>query len=237
MTARADIPPDLTDDEKASLFQYLDASLNSEILYALLYGIYTGILAVTLWHIFINKRWRNRRALVVVIILLYTLISINFAVNWPFVCSAFIQNGQSFWTVYSKLIAVDQAAYLEMDLVLLDGLGTALAYCSASNPFPNFRNCDPGFTYLDAIAGVARGVAPTLLVGRAAAGHTQPTEEHDESSPVSTIRFQTSSQSSQPSQPFTSSFQGSTMQSAVLDMDIEAQTERPDELVVSVMNN
>ncbi len=38
MSTQADIPSDLTDDDKAFLFQTLDASLNSVILYALLHG-------------------------------------------------------------------------------------------------------------------------------------------------------------------------------------------------------
>ncbi len=75
-----------------------------------------------------------------------------------------------------------------------------------------------------------------LLVGRAAAGHTVPAEEHDESVMASTLRFQTSSQSSQPSQLSTSSFLESTMQSTVLEEDIEAQMGRADELVVSAIN-
>ncbi len=38
MATQTDIPSDLTDDDKAAMFQKLDAALNSEILYALLYG-------------------------------------------------------------------------------------------------------------------------------------------------------------------------------------------------------
>ncbi|KAK0232326.1 hypothetical protein EDD85DRAFT_956165 [Armillaria nabsnona] len=57
MVTQIDIPSDLTNDYKAAIFQLLDANLNSTILYALLHGIYTGILAVTLWNIFINKYW------------------------------------------------------------------------------------------------------------------------------------------------------------------------------------
>ena len=63
--------------------------------------------------IVINKCWPKQRALVVIIILLYVLTTINFAANWAFTCSAYIENGQSFWTVYSKLGGVNQAAYLE----------------------------------------------------------------------------------------------------------------------------
>ncbi len=37
MSTQADIPSDLTDDDKAIMFQYIDALLNSMILYALLH--------------------------------------------------------------------------------------------------------------------------------------------------------------------------------------------------------
>ncbi|PBK95004.1 hypothetical protein ARMGADRAFT_73636 [Armillaria gallica] len=94
------------------MFQFLDTQLNCEMLYALLHGVYTGILAVTLWNIFIDKRWPLRRALVVVIILLYVLITISFAVGWSSMHSAFIGNGQSFRTVYLKLNGM-RAFYLE----------------------------------------------------------------------------------------------------------------------------
>ncbi|KAK0446410.1 uncharacterized protein EV420DRAFT_1648086 [Desarmillaria tabescens] len=326
MATQTDIPPDLTDEDKAFIFQYLDANLNNQILYALLHGIYTGILAVTLWNISINKRWPIRRALVVIIILLYAFTTINFAVSWSLIYSAFIRNGQSFWTAFSKLNGVDQVAYWEMGIaasmstlladsyiiwccwmvwgqrwliVLLPILSLIFRNCASpdslfmmlyvsfilattlwctlliifrilsvtgvrrgagsrlrvyrhfievlveSSAFYSItlilylaffiRNDFQQF-YIEAIAGIMKGVAPTLIVGRAAAGHTRPNEEHDESSPVSTIRFQTSSQSSQPSQPSTASFQNSTVQSAVLEEDIEAQRsgERSDELVVVI---
>ncbi len=69
MATQTDIPSGLTNDDKAFLFQLLDAQLNPGILYALLHGeqrcsvsvltcrcwlmsgIYTGILVVTLWNI------------------------------------------------------------------------------------------------------------------------------------------------------------------------------------------
>ncbi|SJL18473.1 uncharacterized protein ARMOST_22062 [Armillaria ostoyae] len=109
MATQTDIPSDLTDGYKFYIFQILDAQLNSIILYALLHGIYTGILAVTLWNIFINKCWPIRRAMVFVIILLHALISTNFAANWSFTHSAFITNEQSFWTIYLMLCGADQA--------------------------------------------------------------------------------------------------------------------------------
>ncbi|PBK81485.1 hypothetical protein ARMGADRAFT_1171384 [Armillaria gallica] len=94
------------------MFQFLDVQLNCGMLYALLHGVYTGILAVTVWNIFINKLWPIRRALVLVIILLYILITASFAVGWSSMHSAFIGNGRSFRTVYSKLNDM-RAFYLE----------------------------------------------------------------------------------------------------------------------------
>ncbi|KAK0454008.1 uncharacterized protein EV420DRAFT_1645228 [Desarmillaria tabescens] len=116
MAIQADIPPDLTNNDKAFLFQFLNTALNSGILYALLHGIYTGILTVTLWNIFINKSWPIRRAMVVIIILLYALITINFTIKWSTICSAFIKNGRSFFTIYLKLENGAQVAYWEMGI-------------------------------------------------------------------------------------------------------------------------
>ncbi len=151
------------------------------------HSMYTGILAVTLWNIcepeisplwhpswswmtVINKCWQIRQGLVVVIILLHGLTTINFAANWSYMHSAFIENEKSFWTLYLWLNSSTQSAFLvgaiasamstittdlymvcatwwnysheliivlTLDLVLLDGLGTALACCSTSNTFPN----------------------------------------------------------------------------------------------------
>ncbi|PBK97569.1 hypothetical protein ARMGADRAFT_1135155 [Armillaria gallica] len=338
MATQVDIPSDLTGDDKAFIFKTLDALLNSRILLASLHGIYTGILAVTLWNIFINKRWPSRRTLVIIIILLYALITINFAAQLSFMCSGFIENGQNFWTVFTKINSWNQALNWEtgipatMSTILADSyiiwccwmvwgqcwlivllpilclitatvskiieihdeyfntarLGTVSLVLYSSSILTTTLWCtvfiifriltvtgvrharaggrlrvfhrfiavlvessalysialiinlvlfirnDFGQDYADVIAGIVKGVAPTLLIGRAAAGHTRPTEEYDESATVSTLRFQTSSQSSQHSQPSEASFQGFTRQSAVLEMDIEAQREQSDELAVAV---
>ncbi|PBK70877.1 hypothetical protein ARMSODRAFT_1003375 [Armillaria solidipes] len=323
MATQTGIPSDLTDNEKTSTFQLLDGQLNSTILYALLYGIYTGILAVTLWNIFINKCWPIRRALVVFIILLHVLTTLDFAANWSWARFAFIENGQSFWTVYLILQSTDAATWI-MDIVA--SISTILAdshmiwccwmvwgrrwlvvllpifslvsaivsrtmreYYNRTNAFAVadiflmlyisfnlattlsctlliiyrivavagirrgavgrlgvFRRFievlvessalysislilvlafiirdDFGVVDFDIIAGIAKGIAPTLLVGRAAAGHTRPREDSDGST-VSSLHFQTSSEPSTTS----SQREESTVQSSVLAMDIEAQPER-----------
>ncbi|PBK94634.1 hypothetical protein ARMGADRAFT_60214 [Armillaria gallica] len=128
MATCTDIPLDLTDDFKALLFQRLDAQLNSGILYALLYGLYTGIFAVTLRSIFIKKLECRpiRRAVVVAIILLHALMTIHFVANWSWICVAFIKNRQSFWTVYVTLEGRSpEAAYWV--LCITSSIGTILA--------------------------------------------------------------------------------------------------------------
>ncbi|PBK98826.1 hypothetical protein ARMGADRAFT_1162086 [Armillaria gallica] len=316
MATQTDIPSVLTNDEKAFTYQVLDAVLNSIILYALLYGIYTGILAVSLWNIFINKCWPIRQAVVVVIILLYTLIAVNFAVNWSYMCFAFVEDGQNFWAVSSDLDSTTQTIYWEtgisasvstsladlymiwccwmiwgqcwlvvllpifslvcafvlktmevyygyvngqasldifLILYIVFNLVTTL-YCTlliiyrivavtgvrhgAVGRLRVYRHFievlvessalyslsvildlafsihdDAGLYYLNTIAGIAKGVAPTLLVGRAAAGHTHPREDSDGST-VSSLHFQTPSE-----------LEESSIQSAVT-MDIEAQAEQ-----------
>ncbi|PBK81685.1 hypothetical protein ARMGADRAFT_1039188 [Armillaria gallica] len=112
MATQTDIPSELTNDDKALVFQILDTWLNSEILYALLHGIYTGILAVTLWNIFINKCWPIRRAVVVIIILLHALITISFGANWSYIHFAFIENRQNYWTVYLIFRSTNAATWV-----------------------------------------------------------------------------------------------------------------------------
>ncbi|KAK0448487.1 uncharacterized protein EV420DRAFT_1711847 [Desarmillaria tabescens] len=97
MAAQTDFPPGLTE---AAIHQLLDYELNSGIFYFLLHGIYTGVLAVTLWSIYISKSQPIRRGLVIVTIVLYITTSINVAITWSSICSAFIDHGQNLWTKY-----------------------------------------------------------------------------------------------------------------------------------------
>ncbi|KAK0480817.1 hypothetical protein IW261DRAFT_1144346 [Armillaria novae-zelandiae] len=323
MVIETGIPPDLTDDDKAFMFQVLNADLNCGILYALLYGIYTGMFAVTLWYIFINKCW-IRPAVVVVIILIYSLITIEFAAYLSFIRFAFIENGQSFWTVYLILEGAHTATWvMGITASISTGLGdlymiwccwmiwgqhwipvllpimslvtalvsrTILEYHGYVNsPAPTsvsftmlmvyisfnlatslsctlliiyrimavarhavgrlgvyrrvievlvessalysmflildlaFVICgsDVQWYYLDIVVGTVKGVAPTLLVGRAAAGYTRPTYDSDRST-VSSLHFQTPSENDMAS----SRPEESSVQSSVLEMDIEARPER-----------
>ncbi|KAK0192744.1 hypothetical protein F5146DRAFT_1041288 [Armillaria mellea] len=73
-----------------------------------------------------------------------------------------------------------------------------------------------GGYYSDVIAGIAKGIAPTLLVGRVAAGHTRPNDDCDEIA-ISTLRFQP------PSEAGTTNPQESTTQTSAVEIDIEGQ--------------
>ncbi len=53
-----------------------------------------------------SKRRPIRRTLVAVVVLLYALITIGFVASLSNTSSAFVKNGQSFWTVLSKLTSV-----------------------------------------------------------------------------------------------------------------------------------
>ncbi|KAK0473675.1 hypothetical protein IW261DRAFT_1423377 [Armillaria novae-zelandiae] len=200
----------LTDNDKASVFQYLDAYLNSTILYALLYGMYTGITAVTLWNI----------SLVLVIVLLHGLTTINFAVNWLWVHFAFIQNGKSFWTVFLKSYNGSQA------MLVVEGITSSMSTIIADLYI--IWCCWmvwgqywitvllPILSLIAATASIARGVAPALLIGRAAAGHTQPNNDDD---------------STASSEASTTSYQEPIIESLVYEVDIEAQQEQREELI------
>ncbi len=63
----------------------------------------------------INKCWTIRQATVIVIILLHSLITINFAANWSWTHFAFIKNAQSFWTVYLFLVDTNAVTWV-MDI-------------------------------------------------------------------------------------------------------------------------
>ncbi|PBK89760.1 hypothetical protein ARMGADRAFT_1167140 [Armillaria gallica] len=115
MAYQPDIPPNLSDREMA--YQTLDAKLNSSILYALLHGIYTGIVAITLWNFFTHKsRPIGRQFVVTVMVLLFITTTISLAFNWSYMISAFIDNSQSFWSMYSVFVDPQNSILLGEDI-------------------------------------------------------------------------------------------------------------------------
>ncbi|PBK98850.1 hypothetical protein ARMGADRAFT_1026730 [Armillaria gallica] len=265
MATQTDIPSELTNDDKALVFQILDTWLNSEILYALLYGIYTGILAVTLWNI---STWVFSIAAAISTILadLYMIWCcwMVWGQHWLVVLlpifslvSAIISRAMTvyynkvnpaspLWNIFEMLyISLNLVTTLSCTLLIIyrivavtgirhgamgrlgvyryfiQVLMESSALYSISVilylAFIIHDPSDPASYYFDAIASIAKGVAPTLLIGRAAAGHTCPRDDSDEST-LSSLHFQTPSTTS-------SQHEESTIQSSVFAVDIEAQPE------------
>ncbi|SJL13665.1 uncharacterized protein ARMOST_17112 [Armillaria ostoyae] len=290
MAAQTNIPPDVTDPDKALIFYKLDAELNSVILYSLLHGIYTGIVVVSLGNlIFMNKSRPTGRATTVIIILLYISTTITFAFAWSYVHSMFIGHGQTLWTKYIlyqnpgvgitigaatasafstvladstmvwrcwivwgrrwltvllpglllvshmvfKIIAMSKhyappdgyllgyvlcssfalattlwctllIIYRIVDTVARSRLGayyhvieilveSSALYAISLILFVAFyaRN-DATMYYFDVLSAITRGIAPTFLVGRVAAGHARP-DEYWQEGIISSLRFATDS--------------------------------------------
>ncbi|KAK0466018.1 uncharacterized protein EV420DRAFT_806906 [Desarmillaria tabescens] len=103
---------DLPATEIAFIVQELDTSLNANILDSLLHGVYTGIVAVTLWNIFIASPRPNGKAIVAIIIILHILTSINLAFQWSYMRSTLVDNAQNLWTKYLRIYKAGDISFL-----------------------------------------------------------------------------------------------------------------------------
>ncbi|KAK0222373.1 hypothetical protein IW262DRAFT_976411 [Armillaria fumosa] len=81
--------------EEKNFLNILDLNLNATILQALLHGLYTGIVAITLWTAFSSSRLLRSAFLHAIIVTLYALSIISFGTNWTFERSAFIEHDNS----------------------------------------------------------------------------------------------------------------------------------------------
>ncbi|PBL01875.1 hypothetical protein ARMGADRAFT_1023267 [Armillaria gallica] len=238
MTIQIDIPADLTANNIAAIFYMLNTILHSNIFNSFLHGIYTGVITITLWNIFTSKAQSNSRIIFTIIILLYLLSLVEFAIGWSTLYSGFIDHDIYFGSVYQELSSNSALAILGIgitsgigtilsdstlitkanhnsDLALLDGLGTVLE----NNAF-SYSIVVP---YSDCVAAITRGIAPTLIFERIAAGRAHPDnawEESDniEGSVISSLHF--GSLSNDQSQ---SDSEGDVITSVTADSDLEAQ--------------
>ncbi|KAK0227591.1 hypothetical protein IW262DRAFT_1454732 [Armillaria fumosa] len=322
MTYQLDIPPDLGDSDITAVNQYLDDHLNTQIFYALLHGVYTGLFAVTLWIVVTHKSRPIGRVTNAAIILLFILTTINFGFNWFFISSTFIGHAQSFQSTYFMLLYSQNSIFLAINitdvlttiiadstliwrcwivsgqlwpavlppiLMLISGTvfklkDTYQRYTSGTEYVLGFVLCvsftlattiwctaliiyfilaagrasdgiggglgvyrkaieiliqsstlylaflilfvplefrgDRAALYIDTVSGIARGIAPTLLVGRVAAGHAH-SDDSWQGSTMSSLHFGTSR--SQNSEQL--SLEEEASQSSVPDRDLEAQWE------------
>ncbi|PBK96148.1 hypothetical protein ARMGADRAFT_1061787 [Armillaria gallica] len=97
-------PPDLSQGDKKIIFDELDLNLNRMIMQALLYGLYTGIVAITLWTIFSSPKRIRSTFPCTIIVILYGLSTILFGVNWAFLHRAFIGQGDNCYTVFKTYL-------------------------------------------------------------------------------------------------------------------------------------
>ncbi|PBK61734.1 hypothetical protein ARMSODRAFT_624041 [Armillaria solidipes] len=96
-------PSDISQDDKQGIFITLDVNLNSMVLQALLHGLYTGIVSVTLWMILTSPKQLRGTSLFTMIAILYVLLTTLFAMAWATMHHAFIENGDSYYTVITEL--------------------------------------------------------------------------------------------------------------------------------------
>ncbi|PBK96221.1 hypothetical protein ARMGADRAFT_1077725 [Armillaria gallica] len=99
-------PADLPQYERDLIFESLDMNFNRTILESLLQGLYTVIIAITLWTTFSTPKKSGNSFLLTVVITLYILTTVDFGVSWAYQRRAFIQNGDNFFTVFFALQAV-----------------------------------------------------------------------------------------------------------------------------------
>ncbi|KAK0429771.1 hypothetical protein EV421DRAFT_2042523 [Armillaria borealis] len=97
-------PPHLSQYDRSVIFGVLDQELNCMILQALLHGLYTGIVVVTLWTIFSSPKWLRSTFLRTTIITLYVLSTIVFAMYWVFDRHAFIEHGDNYHSMFAALV-------------------------------------------------------------------------------------------------------------------------------------
>ncbi|KAK0201361.1 hypothetical protein DFS33DRAFT_979657 [Desarmillaria ectypa] len=99
-------PPDIPQDYKTVIFSVLDLNLNTMVLQALLHGLCTGIVMITLWTIFSSPKKLRSTFLRIIIITLYVLSTILFGMNWAFERRAFIGCGDNYYSVYTTLVDI-----------------------------------------------------------------------------------------------------------------------------------
>ncbi|KAK0473081.1 hypothetical protein IW261DRAFT_1570223 [Armillaria novae-zelandiae] len=100
---QADLPPDVTSADMAYILSTLNSEMNRVILAAHLQGLYSGVLAVALWTIFVQKSRPVALVMVAIIIIVYGMAFASFALNWSTVRSALVVNGENILTQITRI--------------------------------------------------------------------------------------------------------------------------------------
>ncbi|KAK0221174.1 hypothetical protein EDD85DRAFT_1028389, partial [Armillaria nabsnona] len=118
--------PELTDSQIREILGGLDIQLNRTMLAALLYGMYTGVVAVTLGAVASRDKSQNSRRprfLVFVILLLYFLTAFNIYGHWAAEIFTFITYGKIFWPTNIS----DSDSPGPVKILLIVGIGAMLS--------------------------------------------------------------------------------------------------------------
>ncbi|PBK90383.1 hypothetical protein ARMGADRAFT_1014557 [Armillaria gallica] len=124
MTARTysrTVGPEPTDSQIKDIIVPRDTELNRTILAALLYGIYTGVIVVTLWAVasrYHNQNYRRPHFLVSIIILLYILAVFGLYYEWAGGTLS-ITNGTNPW--------IEHTSSLSPPILLTGGISAILS--------------------------------------------------------------------------------------------------------------
>ncbi|PBK76333.1 hypothetical protein ARMSODRAFT_222653 [Armillaria solidipes] len=99
---QASLPPGLSDADKAKILNDLGSEMDRVILASLLQGLYTGIIAVALWNIYMHKSRTIGPPMIIVIVVLYLTTCANLSLDWLIVRTALVTNGQNLLTIFTN---------------------------------------------------------------------------------------------------------------------------------------
>ncbi|KAK0209552.1 hypothetical protein IW262DRAFT_1468810 [Armillaria fumosa] len=119
---------ELSNTEIEDIFVDLDTQFNEVMINALMHGIYTGVVIVTLRTIASRDNYQNYRKpclFVSIILILYVLATFNFYCEWAQNISYFSTAGECFWDVYRS--KRDQGTPILLTVGIDAILSTALA--------------------------------------------------------------------------------------------------------------
>ncbi|KAK0455352.1 uncharacterized protein EV420DRAFT_596244 [Desarmillaria tabescens] len=103
--------------------QYRDTMLNVTLLESLLYGMYTTVVAFTIWIVAIRDKGRDRLVHGGLVIVMHLIATSHLAVRWNFVRGGFIKHGETEETVYGyffdapKWMLLSTAAFMANTLI------------------------------------------------------------------------------------------------------------------------
>ncbi|SJL05152.1 uncharacterized protein ARMOST_08525 [Armillaria ostoyae] len=104
-------------------FQYRDTMLNVTLLESLLYGMYTTVVAFTIWIVAVRDKGRDRLVHSGLVIVMYLITTSHLAARWTFLRGGFIRHGETEETVYNyffdapKWMLLSTAAFMANTLI------------------------------------------------------------------------------------------------------------------------